>query len=136
MKALEQVAEAISCLAAGDYAGAGRHFAAAAAWGTLGAAVSMGAGYADRGLEHSGSAAGAGGRGGYEERRESGRDDGYLPPQTLAAGVGGRFSQLRIAVFGSDQEAQGWVCDTLNAGVNSGRTVTATYSQRGAPVGH
>jgi hypothetical protein len=50
MKALEQVAEAISCLAAQDYVGGAEHLAAAAAWGALGAAVSYAGGAVGRSL--------------------------------------------------------------------------------------
>jgi len=39
-------------------------------------------------------------------------------------------------VFGTDQELQNWVASAVNGAVQRGVNVTATASQRGAPVGH
>lgn len=60
-------------------------------------------------------------------------------PDTLApgaGGAGGRFGgTLHVMVVGESQAGE-WLAGTLNNAVNRGVTLTATSSQRGAPVGH
>ena len=103
---------------------AGLHFESAAQYVILGgwgagshrSAGGYGAGVAERPCEHEYNA-------------------GAL--QTLAPGAASRFSgTARVVVFGTDQELQNWVASAVNGAVQRGVNVTATASQRGAPVGH
>jgi hypothetical protein len=109
-------------VAAAEYAkiaGTGSHDRAAGA--------GAGAGSSDSSVGHGGGVGG-------------GRSGSDVMPQTLASGAGGagsRFSgTAHVVVFGTDHELQQWVAGAVNGAVNRGITVTATSSQRGAPVGH
>lgn len=59
LRALDQIAEAVSCFAAGDYVDGAKHLAAAAAWAALGGAVSMAGHYASGGGGGGGGSASA-----------------------------------------------------------------------------
>ncbi len=135
-----EIAEGIKCLALGAwppnpaaYVAAGLHFEAAAAYAKI----------AGTSAHHHGGAGGSGGSGGHGY--SSGRayrdmeGPGQPPPQTLAAGAAsGRYSSPGsgvIVVHGSTDLHQ-WVAELVNGAVDRGIGVTATYSQRGTPVGH
>lgn len=97
-------------------------------------------------LSRSGAGGGGQSGGSYSSNRaagygsESGGGNQPYPPQTLAPGAAsgaGRFSgTANIVVFGTNHELQNWVARAVNGAVQRGVTVTATSSQRGAPVGH
>lgn len=141
VEAIWETARGIALLAEGTWPpnpaaliAAGMHFEAAAQYALL-----AGSGGGHRG------ASGAGGgsyRSGVEHGGYGSDRSGYgMPPQTLALGAssaGGRFGSPGsgvIVVHGSTDLHQ-WVAGLVNGAVDRGITVTATSSQRGAPVGH
>ncbi len=114
-------------------ASADAHFTAAAIFGGISGAA---AGASAAIHVPRGAGAAGGGYGSPDTGRGSG-DSGYQP-STLApgaAGSGGRFNGLNVTII-AEHEAGQWMASTLNAAVNRGVTLTATNSQRGAPVGH
>jgi hypothetical protein len=138
VEAVWETARGIACLAEGTWPpnpaaiiAAGLHFESAAQFAVL-AGKSAGA--------HRG-AGGGGAQPGYSRSGESSRSSGgelAAPPQTLAAGANGRFGSPGsgiIVVHGSADLHQ-FVAGLVNGAVQRGITVTATSSQRGAPVGH
>ena len=132
-KAMEQVAEALGAFP--NFAAMGEHFAAAVAWEALGAGISGLAGsLAGRGgALGAGSQSGSGWSGG---NRGGGGSDS--PPQTLAGAAGGRFGSpgSGVVIIRGTQEFENYVAGAVNGAVARGVSVTATSSQRGAPVGH
>ncbi len=160
MKAMEQVAMAAADFATMNFLGGAEHLAAAAAWEALGAGISAAAGAiaglnqrtAGRSSYRGGSQYGAGGFGGDRSRANSTSSYGQPaggyealggygePGSALAPGAqpaampsGGG---LTVSIMG-DEEAGQWLATTLNRAVTQGGVqLTATGSQRGAPVGH
>jgi hypothetical protein len=137
VEAVWETARGIALLAEGAWPpnpaaifAAGIHFEAAAQYAML-------AGTSSR---HRGGA-GAGSYGSSSVDRGSAGGGTQAPSQQrlapgAAPGSGGRFGEARVVVFGTDHELQNWVAGAINGAVQRGVSVTATSSQRGAPVGH
>ena len=121
-----------------DLASADMHFAAAAEFGII-AGVAGGATAAIRSSRSAGTGSGAGD---FRGLRDSGGRGGHydgIPPETLAAGAAsGRFGSpgSGVVIIRRTQEFENVVAEAVNGAVSRGMTVTATQSQRGAPVGH
>jgi hypothetical protein len=141
VEAIWETARGVAMLAEGSWPpnpaeliAAGLHFESVAQYAMLAGSGGHphggagGAGSSRSGVEH------GGGYGG-------GRSDSGRLPQTLtpgAGGSGGRFGSPAsgvIVVHGSVDLHQ-WVAGLVNGATSRGITVTATSSQRGAPVGH
>ena len=137
VKSLEALATGFYLLAVQDYTGAGQAFTSAGLWGSIGGAAAVAARAMGGHNAGAGSGAGSGAGAGANASGGGGADLG-IPPQTLApgaAGAGGRYSGLNVTIIG-EHEAGQWMAATLNKAVDRGITLTATSSQRGAPVGH
>ncbi len=136
MEAVWETARGIALLAEGTWppnpaaiAAAGLHFEAAAQY-----ALMAGTG------GHPHSAGAGGGAGSYERGGNYGAgESSYGPPaQTLAPGAAAasaRFGSGVVIIRGT-QAFEEYVAGAVNGAVARGVTVTATQSQRGAPVGH
>ena len=123
--AIYETAEGFEALGHYDFWGAAQDFASAAMYAKV-------AGTSEH--HHAASGGGGGAGSGYGSAGAS-----AWQPQTMAPGAtdaGGRFGEARVVVFGTDHELQNWVAGAVNRAVSRGVTVTATTSQRGAPVGH
>jgi hypothetical protein len=87
---------------------------------------------------------GGGSYGGSAYRSDAGGGGGdraWNNPQTLAPGAGGgggRFGSpgSGVVIIRGTQEFENYVARAVNGAVARGVNVTATSSQRGAPVGH
>jgi hypothetical protein len=131
VEAIWETARGIALLAEGTWPpnpaaiiAAGLHFEAAAQYALL-----AGTG----GQRHSARAGGGGG--GYEG---AGQSPYGLPLQTLAPGAAAasaRFGSGVVIIRGT-QAFEDYVAGAVNGAVARGVSVTATQSQRGAPVGH
>jgi len=132
-EAVWETARGIALLAEGTWppnpaaiVAAGLHFEAAAQYALL-------AGTGSRG--HSGSATGGAASGGAY----AGGVSPYGPtPQTLAPGAASPSAQFGsgVVIIRGTQAFEEYVAGAVNGAVARGVTVTATQSQRGAPVGH
>jgi hypothetical protein len=140
VEAVFEIARGVQMLAEGIWPpnpaaimAAGLHFEAAAQYAKMAGSGSS---------RHSVS----GGGGGFESGRYSGsegtRADRNRPdqfdPNSLAPGdasPSGRLGNGLVIVHG-EADFQSFIAGTINAAVDRGITVTATSSQRGAPVGH
>jgi hypothetical protein len=147
MKAMEQIAMATADFATMNFVGGAEHLAAAAAWEALGAGISAAAGaIAGSNQRTSGS------RGYGASRSRANATDSYEAPTAQAQGAYGTPGStlapgaqpaampsgggLTVSIMG-DEEAGQWLATTLNKAVTQGGVqLTATGSQRGAPVGH
>ena len=137
VKSLESLATGFYLLAIQDYTGAGQAFTSAALWGSIGGAAAVASRAMGGHNAGAGAGSGAGSGAGVNAGGGGGVDSG-IPPQTLApgaAGAGGRYSGLNVTIIG-EHEAGRWMASTLNSAVDRGITLTATSSQRSAPVGH
>lgn len=137
VEAVWEVARGIACLAEGAWPpnpaaiiAGGLHFEAAAQYGILAGKST-----------HRGSASGSGTSGSRPGVGQSGfgGSGSGAPPQTLAPGAAGAGSRyggtLHVMIMGESAAGE-WLAGTLNAAVGRGVNLTATSSQRGAPVGH
>lgn len=138
VRALYNVALGFYYLAIQAYPQADLAFDSAAFFGAV-AAVTGVAGAAIPGGGR-GRSSGAGAGGGYGASASDSGGGGSSNPQTLALSSGGGGSRFNgtahVVVFGTNEELQNWVAGAVNGAVNRGVSVTATSSQRGAPVGH
>jgi hypothetical protein len=136
MEAVWETARGIALLAEGTWPpnpaailAAGLHFEAAAQYALL----------AGTGARHRGGA--GAGYGVVGERSALPREGGALPYAEStalapgAAGASARFGSGVVIIRGT-QEFENYVATAVNGAVARGITVTATQSQRGAPVGH
>jgi hypothetical protein len=136
IEAVWETARGIALLAEGTWPpnpaaimAAGLHFEAAAQYALLAGTSS-----------HRHRSAGGGGGGAYDHGGSYGGGiSPYGPPaQTLAPGAAGaspRFGSGVVIIRGT-QEFENYVASAVNGAVARGVSVTATTSQRGAPVGH
>lgn len=136
VEAIWETARGIALLAEGTWPpnpaaiiAAGLHFEAAAQYALLAGTGS-----------HRPSARAGGGGGGYEGADSYGASQSpYGPPlQTLAPGAAApsaRFGSGVVIIRGT-QAFEDYVAGAVNSAVARGVSVTATQSQRGAPVGH
>jgi hypothetical protein len=137
VEAVWETARGIALLAEGTWPpnpaailAAGLHFEAAAQYALL----------AGTGARHRGGAGAGYGVGG--ERSALPQEGGALPSAESAAlapgaaGAGARFSGSGVVIIRGTQEFENYVATAVNSAVARGITVTATQSQRGAPVGH
>lgn len=131
VEAIWETARGIALLAEGTWPpnpaaiiAAGLHFEAAAQYALIAGTGS-----------HRRSAGAGGGGGGYEG---AGPSPYGLPLQTLAPGAAApsaRFGSGVVIIRGT-QAFEDYVAGAVNGAVARGVSVTATQSQRGAPVGH
>lgn len=138
VKSLEALATGFYLLAVQDYTGAGQAFTSAALWGAIGGAAAV----ASRAMNGPNAGAGVG------SGASTGGGSGVAPgaaevygPQTVTPGVasvGGRFGSpgSGVVIIRGTQAFEDAVAHAVNGAVSRGVTVTATRSQRGAPVGH
>jgi hypothetical protein len=135
MEAVWETARGIALLAEGTWppnpaaiAAAGLHFEAAAQYALL-----AGSGSHRR-------SAGAGGGGGYGSGtgHGSGESRSGPPMQTLAPGAASPSlaAGSGVVIIRGTQAFEDYVAGAVNGAVSRGVSVTATTSQRGAPVGH
>jgi hypothetical protein len=135
VEAVWETARGIALLAEGTWppnpaaiAAAGLHFEAAAQYALL-----AGTGSHRR-------SAGGGGGGGYGSGASHGAgDSSYGPPmQTLAPGAASPspMAGSGVVIIRGTQAFEDYVAGAVNGAVSRGVSVTATTSQRGAPVGH
>lgn len=138
VEAAFEIAEGMKCLAEGTWPpnpaaiiASGDHFVAAAEYAKI----------AGTSAHHRTASSGSVGasRSGVDHSEYGSRDSGY-PPQTLApgAGAGGRFSSpgSGVVIIRGTTEFENYVASAVNGAVSRGVNVTATSSQRSAPVGH
>jgi hypothetical protein len=136
VEAVWETARGIALLAEGTWPpnpaaimAAGLHFEAAAQYALL----------ADTGSRRR-SAGASSGSGGYERGTGSGTGESPYgtPSQVLAPGAAGASARFGggVVIIRGTQAFEEYVAGAVNGAVARGVTVTATQSQRGAPVGH
>ncbi len=135
VKAVWETARGVELLAEGTWppnpaalVASGLHFEAAAEFGKIAGTSS-----------HRGGGAGGSGARGVGSRASGGYRDsgsgGQPPPQTLAQGAQSDVGRGVVIIRG-EEAFENHVAAAVNAAVARGVNVTATSSQRGAPVGH